>query len=109
VGFSRAGVTACTWNSEVPELQSIDIRIHPGGAWMYPRFVAEPDEAGGGYLGTATPVAIAGADGALVAQADMVWSAMSIGGSLVEVVDRSTYESANLTPLLQRIADHAVD
>ncbi|MCU1417993.1 MAG: hypothetical protein JWP32_2167 [Schumannella sp.] len=101
---ARAHVTTCTWKSALPELQIINVTVFPAGAWIYPRMVADPAEATPGYLSDAVPAEAPGSDGLLIAQADEVWSAMSINGSLVELRDWSTYEPANLLPVLQRLA-----
>jgi hypothetical protein len=101
VGFSRGGVTSCTWSSRGREFA---VYIFPGGAWIFSRFAADPDEASPGYLSAAQPTTIDGAEGALTAQADIAWSAMSVGGSLVILEDLSSGEPDELTPALERIA-----
>lgn len=101
VAFRRADPVICRWSP------SIEIIVWRGGDWVFPRMIADPAEASGGYLSDAASVEIAGADGVLTAQADLVWSAMSVGGSLIELTDGSTYDSADAIPMLERLAAEA--
>jgi hypothetical protein len=106
-GFGRAGTISCTWSSGAAGRQQLVVHVFPGGAWIFSRFAADPEDAAPGYLSAAQPVTIDGADGALTAHADVVWSAMSVGGSLVVVTNLSSSEAGDLIPVLQRVADGA--
>lgn len=105
-GAARADLVNCTWTSSAAGLQNIDVTVFPGGAWIYPRMLADPAEATPWYLSDGKPADIPGADGTMTAHADAAWAAMSIGGSLIMVSDGSTYEVSDLVPALKRLAAH---
>jgi hypothetical protein len=103
---SRANLPSCNWTSSAPGFEQVRVTTYAGGAWMFPRMLAEPEEAGGSYLSTAIEVDISGADGTVTAEADRAWAAMSIGGSMIEISDDSTYDASTIIPLLERLAAH---
>lgn len=84
----------CTWQlapGNAGAVAAFWITVVPGAGWQFERMQEQPDGVAGYSAGSAVPIQIEGAEGALVACGDGCWAGVLYQGSVLELYASDVY------------------